>query len=219
MPPLSFLYQGIIVPASIVIPLAMALARYRSAGKPLRIVFIYLIIAGLTNVVAAALAFRRINNLPLLHIYTIVELILLSMFFYSVFNNPVVKKWVQVIAILFSLFCLINLSFFQSIFTFNTYPRSVESIILITFSALYFYKQTDRNNLAPWSGQPETWIVIGIILYFSSALIQFSFSNIVSKKVSFDTKKIIWNIHASLVLVMYLLFAAGFAKCKKLQTI
>jgi hypothetical protein len=220
MPSLPYLYQGIVVPASVSIPLVMALVKYRQAGKPLRIVLVYLIIAGITNGAAAVLAFRRINNLPLLHIYTIVELILLGLFFFEVFNNPVVKKWVLVAIILFSLFCVINLSFFQSIFAFNTYPRSLEAIILIIFSALYFYKQTDgRGNLAWWNERAETWIVIGIVLYFSSALIQFSFSNIVSKKADFDTKMIIWNIHASLVLIMYLLFAAGFAKCKKLQTI
>lgn len=219
MPSLSFLFQGIIVPTSVSIPLVMALAKYRVAPLPLRTILVYLIIAGITNGVAAALAFHHTNNLPLLHIYTIIELIVLGTFFYQLFNNQVVKKWVLVVIGLFSLFCIINLSFIQHLYSFNTYTRSLEAIILIVFSALYFYLQINRNTWTRWSDKPETWIVIGIMLYFSSALIQFSFSNIVSKRVSFNTKMIIWNIHASLVLIMYLLFAAGFAKCKKLQTI
>jgi hypothetical protein len=209
-----FLYLGVIVPASVTIPLAIAIARFKYIGQSLKIIFLYLLMAGITNCIAAFLAFTHRNNLPLLHIYTILELILFGLFFYKAIDNRHFKKWVRPTILLFTLSGILNFIFIQSIYSFNSYPRSLEAIILIVFSVFYFYLQTAGEAMGGWYNRPETWIIIGILLYFSSALVQFSFSNIVSTSSSGEIKRLIWNIHASLVLIMYLLFAVGFIKCK-----
>ena len=210
-----FLYLGIIVPASVVIPLAIAIARFKLIGRALKTIFIYLLVAGVTNAIAAILAFTHRNNLPVLHIYTIIELTLFVLFFSQAIDNRPIKQWAIPTILIFTSLCIINFSFIQSIYSFNSYTRPLEAIILIGFSVFYFYLQTARETMGRWYDQPETWIVIGILLYFSSSLVQFSFSNIVSNKGSADIKRLIWNIHATLVLIMYLLFAVGFVKCKK----
>jgi hypothetical protein len=214
MQSLAFLYMGVIVPASVIIPIVFAIVKYRHINKPLTIIFWYLLFAGVVNACAALLAFRHINNLPLLHVYTIVEFLFLSVFFYQFTGIPKIRKLILGGILLFPLYGLINFTFIQDLHVFNSYTRPVEAILLIVFSLVYFYLKTlDNNNLA-WHTQPETWIVIGILIYFSSSLVQFSFSNVVSSLVSRNIKLFIWAIHATLVLIMYLLFAVGFAKCK-----
>jgi hypothetical protein len=214
MPSQSFVYQGIVVPATIVIPLVIATSRYSHTNRALRSIFTYLLVAGATNCIAAFYASMHINNLPLLHIYTAIELFLLTRFYQRAFSSPVKRKWAQVTGLVFPVICIINFTCFQNIHTFNSYTRPLEAIILIAFSMLYLSTQTANEALPKWTSQPETWIVIGILLYFSSALFQFTFSNIVSHNASLYTKMLIWNIHASLVMIMYLLFAVGFAKCR-----
>jgi hypothetical protein len=214
MPSWTFLYTGVIVPASVTIPVGIAVSRYRYVRKPLRSILLYLIVAGTINGIAAFLAYRKVNNLPLLHIYTMIELVLLMRFYRQVITNPAIRRWALLTALIFPVICIINFLFFQDIHTFNSYTRPLESIILITFGIIYLGQQTDHEPVRGWGIPPETWIVIGMLLYFSSALFQFIFSNVVSNRASLGTRLLIWDIHASLVLIMYFLFATGFAKCK-----
>lgn len=214
MQSLTYLYIGVIVPASVIIPIVFAIVKYRHLNKPLTIIFLYLLFAGVVNACAAGLAFRHINNLPLLHVYTILEFLFLGVFFYQFTGIPKIRKLMLGSILLFPLYGVINFTFIQDLHVFNSYTRPVEAILLIVFSLVYLYIKTlDDHNLT-WHTQPETWIVIGILIYFSSSLVQFSFSNVVSSLVSRDIKFFIWGIHATLVLIMYLLFAVGFAKCK-----
>lgn len=214
MQSLAFLYMGVIVPASVIIPIVFAIVKYRHINKPLSTIFWYLLFAGVVNACAAFLAFRHINNLPLLHVYTIVEFLFLGLFFYQFTERPKIKKLILGGILLFPVYGFINFAFIQNLHVFNSYTRPVEAILLIIFSLVYFYIKTVENHNYTWHTRPETWIIIGILIYFSSSLVQFSFSNVVSSLVSRNIKLMIWAIHATLVLIMYLLFAVGFAKCK-----
>src|SRR5690349_6601123 len=108
MQSLAYLYMGVIVPASVIIPIVFAIVKYRHINKPLTTIFWYLLFAGLVNACAAFLAFRRINNLPLLHVYTIFELLFLGVFFYQVTGNPKIKKLILGGILLFPVYGLIN---------------------------------------------------------------------------------------------------------------
>lgn len=211
---LAMLYMGVIVPMSVVIPIVFAIVKYRHFNAPLTIIFSYLLFAGMVNACAAALAFRHINNLPLLHVYTIFEFLFLGVFFYLVIQRQRLRKIILGSLLLFPVYCLINFTLIQGLYVFNSYTRPVEAILLLSFSLVYFYIQTNDNHDLGWHTQPKTWMVIGILIYFSSSLIQFSFSNIVSVHVSANTKLVIWAFHATLVLIMYILFTVGFAKCR-----
>jgi hypothetical protein len=214
MQSLAYLYMGVIVPASVIIPIVFAIVKYRHINKPLTTIFVYLLFAGLVNACAAVMAFRHINNLPLLHVYTVCEFLFLGIFFYQLAGKPTIKKLILGGILLFPVYGLINFTFIQDLHVFNSYTRPVEAILLIVFSLIYFYTQSSDTQPVSWHTQAVTWIVTGILIYFSSSLVQFSFSNIVSSLASRDTKLFIWAIHATLVLIMYLLFSVGFSKCK-----
>ena len=49
-------------------------------------------------------------------------------------------------------------------------------------------------------------VAAGFMIYYCSSVFQFIFSNIISKNVGTDIKLLIWDIHATFVLIMYLLF-------------
>lgn len=215
MQSLAYLYMGVIVPASVVVPVVFAIVKFSDLNKPLTTIFFYLLFAGMVNACAALLAFRQINNLPLLHVYTIAEFLFLALFFYQVTGSPGMKKGVLAGMLLFPLYGFINFTFIQSLQVFNSYTRPVEAILLIMGSLAFFYMQSLKNQNSSWQAQPETWIVIGILVYFSSSLVQFSFSNVVSSHAGRNVKLLIWTIHATLVLIMYVLFAVGFAKCRE----
>jgi hypothetical protein len=207
------LYIGIIIPLSILIPLIVALYRYHGLPGPAKSIFHYLVFSGIINGIAIILARNGINNLPLLHLYTMAEFTLLTMFYRQVFSPRIGRVLYPYLAAVFAVFCIINAIFFQSVSSYNTYPRTIESMLLIIMALLFFYKMLSSEQEGAWYKNTFTWFNIGLLLYFSGSLSLFLLSDVLLKNKQLN--EIAWIIHATLVLVMYMLFAGGFLHCKR----
>lgn len=201
---MSYLYMGTIVPLSIAIPITVGIAKYRTLDKPLKIAFLFLAINGATNAIAKLLSLAKVTNLPLLHFYTIAELSVLLLLYRSILTDTRLSKWIPVIIAAFFVLCMLNTWFFQNIFTYNSYTRSLEAILIIFFSIAYFFKRLDKLD-QPAGGNTIPIMNAALLLYFSGALILFIISNVVVADISLGAA--IWNVHATLVLLMYVLFA------------
>lgn len=202
------MFVSYIVPLSILIPILFGLLNFKSATIGSRLLFYYLIASGLINFAAIIMAEFGIKNLPLLHVYTVVETILILSYLRTLFVETLIKKIMGFVIILFPILCVLNFTFLQSIYSFNTHTRPLEAI-LITFACfLYLYKSGFTEN---WISKPSSWFNMGILIYFPVACIIF----IVSNYMVFVTKNRamnlhVWHLHAALVLVMYLIWARGF---------
>ena len=110
--------------------------------------------------------------------------------------------------VIFPVICIVNFSFFQSIYTFNTHTRPLEAVLITFFCLLYFYKEDFTEN---WIDNPTNWFNIGILIYFPTACIIFILSNyLVFVRMNKEMNTMIWNIHAVFVMLMYLIWAKGF---------
>ena len=207
-------YMGVVAPSFIILPLLLAGVYYYKLSKAIRVLFYYLLVTAVISFATTILATKHIRNTPLIHIDTIVETLFLLRFFSLIFARRRLINYIRVLMILFPVFCCINFIFFQSIYIFNSYTRVVEAMLFITFSMLYWIYRND--NLA-WYRVSTNWIVSGLLLYFSSAFFLFVFSNYLASKLSLQGFIFVWNIHATLILIMYLLFATGFVINAKLN--
>lgn len=203
----KYLFYTIIVPGSILIPLLVFLPRYKIAKTQERVLFFYLITAGLINLVAIILSMFGKTNLPLLHLYTIMEAVFLLGYFRLIFKEPQIKKAIGLIMILFPIICVLNFSFLQSIFTFNTYTRPLEAILITFFCMLYLYKSGFADD---WIKQSTSWFNAGILIYFPAAFIIFMLSNYMIASKNTAMNSVVWSVHAALVLLMYVVWARGF---------
>lgn len=205
------LFNGYFVPLSILIPIGICLINYKDAKKPAKFLFFYLVISGLINLAALILIRYKLRNLPLLHLYTIVETVFLLGYFRSIFEEPKIKKIIAYIMICFPILCILNFVFLQSIYTFNTHTRPLEAIIVTFFCLLYFYKIGFAEN---WLQKPVYWFNAGILLYFPAAIIIFISSNYLISEGNKAMNSIVWSVHNGLVLIMYLVWAKGFSLMK-----
>ncbi|TKC08372.1 hypothetical protein FA048_14550 [Pedobacter polaris] len=152
------------------------------------------------------------KNLPLLHLYTIVEAILILSYFRTLFTEPLIKKVLLYFTILFPILCIINFTFIQSIYTFNTYTRPLEAILITFFCLLYLYKSGFTEN---WIQKPTSWFNIGILVYFPVVCIIFILSNyIVFVTKNKEMNLIIWYFHGAMSMIMYLAWGRGFSLIK-----
>lgn len=195
-----------IVPLSILIPIFFAILNFKQAKANARLIFYYLVTSGLINLVAITV--MKKNNLPLLHLYTIVEAVLILSYFRTLFIQPQIKKILTYIIILFPVLCVLNFTFLQSIHTYNTHTRPLEAILITFFCLLYLYKSGFTEN---WINTPSSWFNMGILIYFPVACIIFILSNyMVFVQKNKIMNHLVWDTHAILVLIMYLIWARGF---------
>jgi len=211
---MNHFYLRVIVPVSVLAPVATAIPKYAFLPPGYRVLLYYLLFAGSMNVVSTVLAVYKIPNLCLLHFYTMAELALLSWFFAKTPATGVSAKGLSAITVLFAVAGIVNFLFFQSLDNFNTYTRPIEGLIVAGCCISYFYCY-DAGIRPPGGRAAANCIIAGILLYFSCALLLFVFAGAVLKENNRAMRMAAWNIHATLVLIMYLLIAAGFIQCKK----
>ncbi|MFT3677471.1 MAG: hypothetical protein QM781_16360 [Chitinophagaceae bacterium] len=209
---MKYFFAGILVPASAVIPVLVAFGRRQHLAARHWILFAYLIVALLGNILARYLAQQGLRNTPLFHLHTIVEMVLFCLFFRTLFRGKKIRSIIIAAAILFTLYSIVNFVFLQSIYSFNTYTRPIEAIMLILLCVAYWWKTGVTENNKPWTEVADNWAVSGILFYFSSALFLFIFSNYLLQHVSKQANILVWNIHAGIVLLMYLLLTVTFLK-------
>lgn len=207
-------FNSIIAPLCILIPLISGLIKFKTLPFNLKIIWYYLVITALINTTATITArIYHVNNLPLIHLFTLAEGLMLILFYKYTLESGKKKKWYNFLLIAFLTICIVNALFFQSIYTYSSYTRYAESIICMLFALNYFAKIAALDLKSVKS--PNFYMNSGIFLYFSGSFILFIFSNLITYKVSVTNFLIIWNIHASLVILMYLFFSFGFILCKK----
>ena len=187
---------------------------YKQLDKPLRALMPYLWLALLTNMAASVLASMHTNNMPLLHVYTMLELLAIAYYFRVAFSSSRAHRWLTVIMLVYPILCIINFSFIQSLYKFNTYTRPVGAIIIILVTGIYLSEQSrfNKQELITSSGR---LVAYGLLIYFCSSLFQFIFSNTVSLHASKQVKTIIWTLHASFVLIMYIFFYLAIKRNEK----
>jgi hypothetical protein len=208
-------FMGVIVPLSILLPLFLGIFKYQVLTPSARLILLYLVVSGIINLTATIIArVYHSNNLPLLHILTVMELYILVLFYQQLLFGGRVPAMFRILPLIFLAACVFNAVYFQDIYTYNSYARSLEALIIMLLAINYFAKIAASSHGIKVYLLPDFWFNTAVFLYFSGAFMLFIFSNFIVR-VSRHNFNIIWNMHAFFVLLMYLLFTLGFIKCKK----
>lgn len=208
-----YIYVGIIVPLTIIIPVLIAIFKYRHLSSELKIAAWYLFLGGFSNFITSLLAFNNITNIPVFHFYTALELTLLCIFYKMILGGSVISRYIHPLIVVFLLLCVVNVLFFQNLFTFNSYTKTLEAIIIVFLALAYFKKNLDETAVSTSPQNPVVYINSGVLIYFSGSLIIFVIENLSISNITFW--KVVWTLHASLLMIMYQLFAVALWKFKK----
>lgn len=207
------IYTSIIVPGIILLPITIALIKKKHWGQEERTIFLYLLTSCLFNTLASLLAARGYNNLPLLHLYTLLEFFVITRFFYITAQSPRDKKMIRWLWVIFPVLALINIFYLHSIFLYNLIPRSIAGIIIIILCIHFLMKSLSFSAGAiPFF---NFGIVVSFLLYFSGSLALFALSDFIIADRTIN--QLIWNTHATFVLIMYLIIAVSYYKTNSQQ--
>ena len=193
----------------------IGLVKFRGFPLPLRIVTAHVLIAGLTELAATILWNNKINNLFLLHIYTIEECGMIIWFYSYLLGEGRNRKIFLYVFLGFAVLSIANSMFLQGLTRNNTYARSIEAVIIIVCAVRYFYKLLGEAKLKSPARSPYFWINTGFLIYFSSSLVLFTLSNYIRGPQYRQLRLDIWTLHAFFAIVLYALIAVGLWRHKK----
>lgn len=183
------------------IPSIFAFFRIKSPYKTHRqlalLVWVGFAIAMLAQVVPYLFG---ITNLWLLHIYTIVDFILLT-FIYSSTIGPFTTR---ILIIVFPLFAAINSIFFEHLITLNVLNRSLSAFILMFYALSFFAKTLREMKIFNLERSPLFWISIGVLFYNAGSFFIFLFSQNISA-----TSKLwatYFGIHSIFTILLYIFY-------------
>ncbi len=203
-----YLYFGFLAVTCLALTVSICLFRWKELNLPLQRLFHFLILNLVTEIVARIFAYSGINNLPLLHLYTIGEFVLLSYFYKSLIGIPHLFQrifrpfvWSGVLLI------ILNSLFLQDLYTFNTIAKTFVQITVITYAVLYFYNLMENQSFTPRIAKSLRLINSAILIYYSGSLFIFMCSQV--SFINSDLYEVFWAFNAVLNFIFQLLILWG----------
>ena len=201
-------FQEILSDAAIgilVISIILCLIRFNRLTFLFKILFAFLILNLFTEIAADYFWNRKMNNLPLLHVYTFCEFILFSWFYKIVLNeNRWMQKYFWHFIFFVSILVIANSIFLQSIYGFNSYAKSLVQLILISYAVIYIYSFSLKLESINQQTHAIRRINAAVLIYYSSSLFIFLFSNMFLIN-DIKIHKGFWVVNAGLNLIFQIL--------------
>ncbi len=204
-------YTSWVVP----IPLIIGLNRKKYLNYELRVIIYFLGNSVVFEFISKTMQIYKIPNLYLFHIYVLTEFLFISWFYFEIFKKYISPKIIPTVFVIFIIFSLIDTFVWHNPFTFNSYAKTLECIIIVSYTVFYLYKTFDEFQDEDPSDTPVFWINAGFLFYFSGCLFLFTFSNFILTQGK-PMGMVVWAIHAFFIIIMYSLISVGLWKSKKL---
>jgi len=168
--------------AIVVLSVSSAIASmylYKYANEKEKVFIYYIIAIGFFEIFAKVL--KRIlvdgNNLPGLHLYTLFQFVLLTLFFNACLkelSDWFKYKWILAIG---TIGIIANSLFVQSIFTYNSYSKSVVELYIIIMSLALFKLFLSDKTHEPINMKASVSFVSAVFLQSSVSIILYIYSN------------------------------------------
>jgi len=142
------------------------------------------------------------NNMPLLHLYTLVEFIFISLFYKEILAKEIkYGKYFHYFIILLALIIIGNSISIEPLTGFNTNAKGLTQVVIISYAVIYFFNRISidvtNNNLI------LNRINSAILLYYSGSLFIFIFANFLKEESLMS--QYFWQFNAVLYLTFQIL--------------
>jgi len=196
---------------SVGVPIAVSLIRFLKLNQALKSLLIYLLISGLCDVVCV---FYRENNVLLnvfLNAFTILEGILI----FYIYRLELRKNLIIAVAFgFFSIVCIWQFFIQKQIFLEDTVVSTLEALLVIVLSGLYFHKQLSDDSVTRPTKFYFFWINLSFLFYFGAGLLLFATNDFINRA-PVNVASLLWGLHLLVNIGCNLLFAFGVWKIQK----
>jgi hypothetical protein len=195
------------------IALISGIYSYKYLDKKLKLIFLYVVVGLFVESINWLLAEIGVKtNLPGLHFYIMFEFLIWSVYYMHCLHGFINRKYILTGIVLFQSYCIVNFLFIQNL---NSYPftRSVEDLLLILLSVLFYTKVMTEAKIKNLALSPPIWLNTAVLIYFASNF----FYNLVFVKLLITNVQFLKTSGLYIFAVFNLLFYIGIAVAFLLQ--
>jgi hypothetical protein len=210
--------QSAIIQTSIyitLVPLVFGLLRFSKLSLNQKILFWMILIISFNQLTSEFLESHVLNisnNLPFYRFYLLVEFVFVSILFKRLIQPKSGNVLLWIIVSIFSLLWISDSFVFGSLWTYPDIIRFVESITIIIFGLIFFYKTFRNAKIVLLTNEFGFWFAAGLTLYFACNNLLFFFSEFVLT-LSDHSYYLIWTVHAFLTILLYIAYTIAI-QCK-----
>ncbi|MEO7264749.1 MAG: hypothetical protein ABIW38_07540 [Ferruginibacter sp.] len=189
-------------------------------NKPLQWFIPFLLLVVIVEITGRFL--RKEMHVPnswLYNMFIPVEYFFNTYLFYAYFENIVLKKTAKIILILIPVAALVNMTFVQGFYNFNTNILFAGNCLMIILSCAFFIDLFKREEeLVLWR-EPMFWIATGILLFNLGELSYTLFFDYILKHKQ-DPRAILFStINGNLIYLFYTLISIGLLCTRRSLTV
>jgi len=192
---------------STIFPLFAGIYAWRSIGRELRILVLYLAFVLIADVLMMWVIKNYSINLGLMHFYFLIEYIFVVTIIISWQESSRMKRLFQALLLFYVIFWLIAKLTFEPLNGLYSITASVSSVLLALFAG-YTLFIVIGNRVQPLFISHSFWVLLSFIIYFAGTLLLIALQGILvrySREDIFLAASINW----SLKILISLLFTAG----------
>ncbi|TXK49110.1 hypothetical protein FVR03_06925 [Pontibacter qinzhouensis] len=157
---------------------SLVLLWQRQAGRLTWQIFGFSVFIAVVEAAGWISSYKGLNNLWMSHVYIPLEYAILAYMYLCIFNNKIIKRLIIGSVVLFFLFCALDIVYLESLTIYNSYPRVIESVLMVLLSLLYFYKVFKDIDKADLLTDPYFLLSVGVIVNFAGSSVINSLFNV-----------------------------------------
>jgi len=177
--------------------------------KQSRFILLYCILGIVSEVISKLIFFLESKNSMVgMHIYTLIEFLLLLTIFSKGIDLPNTKKYLISAISLYLLIWVFLKLFIENFNSFDNYSATISSAILASVSLYLLTELIVKNEIRPFKN-PSFWFLLSVFIYHFLNFTVFFFYNI-------NEDEIMWEIHSVVNIISQILMTIYFISLNKL---
>lgn len=192
---------------SVALPALIGVFVYFRLENTQKVILLLVLISVLSEVSAHILGFTGAGQTVVYYLFTCFEFGLLTYVFAHGIRPFFKPSFFVTIAFFLLFFTVLDMFWISGIAQFNSYSTAVEGLILIFFSLTFFYKTLHELKIRYLEREPLFWISTGVLLYFSSSLFIFLFTNYVNSSTA--ALFLIWSVHGIFSILLNVFYSTA----------
>ncbi len=159
-------YSDTVMP---LIPIA-GLVRVKHLHRQDRLLLGYYIFCFALFATTNYMADRRINNMFLYHIFSLVELMLVFRYAAHLFNSTRVHSVLSATLILYAIYWVINIWVWEPLTQFNSNSASIANLLILIVCGLFFLSLSAKKELLYFQRLPQFWVGTAFLFYCACSI-------------------------------------------------
>lgn len=182
---------------SILLPLLSSVIVYKRMNKTLKRLSIFILFSTITETLTIIYFENVWNNIWISHLYTFLQVPLLT-WIYSSFIVGVRRKVMVFSCVLFLMFSIINLIFWEDLTDFNSNQRYFAAVVILMFCFFYFVEVFIEAKIVRIELEHLFWMSSAILIYTAGTLFLFILREELIEALDDDY----WNLNCILNIIL-----------------